>query len=142
MAPVRICVPKRIRARWVKRHKLKLAQQDRCKYDVTSSLKKAKVCAEEFKKCWFHVRSYVYPKLSDDELFCLFKDFGVSSRGHDITGRLTFIRNVLQQYKDAKVFSVSASIVYVCEFACVRTIYARLHALYATFTYTTHALKE
>ena len=130
-------MPKRIRVRWVQHHNL--PQQDRYQYRMNSILAKAKVCAEEFKQCWFHVRSYVYPKLSDDELFYLFKDFGVSPRGH---GRLTFVRNVLKQYKDAQVFFVSISIVYVCAFAWVRAAYACLHVLYATFTYTTHALKQ
>ena len=62
-------------------------------------LKKARISVKQFKKSWAHVQH----TLSDDELFSLFKDSGFSPRrDHGIAGRLTFVRNVFQQYKNAK----------------------------------------
>ena len=61
-------------------------------------LQKANVSEKEFKSCWF----YLHPRLSDDELFSLFKDSGFSHG--EITGRSAFVRTVLQRCKDIKVF--------------------------------------
>ena len=88
-------VPKRIKARWVKLHKLK--QWQRCRYDMSYTLKNSNVSAEEFKKRWGSLQR----RLSNDELFALFKDSGFSP--HQVTGKVPFVKMVLQLYKDLKV---------------------------------------
>ena len=76
------------------------------------SLQRANVSENEFKSCWF----YLHPRLSDDELFSLFKDSGFSPRDHEVTG-IAFVRAVLQRYKDAKVFSGFYQYVFLYAFA-------------------------
>ena len=109
-------IPTRIQARWAKHHNL--PQQICYKYTMTSSLEKAKVSRADFKACW----TYVHPRLSEDALFSLFKDSGFSTTAHDITGRLAFVRNVLQQYEDPKVFFS------VYQYACIVYVFVHLIA--------------
>ena len=124
MCQVEIEVPNRIKARWVKLHKLKQGQ--RCRYDMCATLKTSNISAEEFKKCWFSLQR----RLSNDELFSLFKDSGFSPSHGDINnGRSAFVRKVLKQCKDTKVF------LRVCPFVSVRIVYACSHALNDTSTY-------
>ena len=89
-------MPKRIKARWAKHHNL--PPRTDYQYAILPSLQSANVSEKEFKKNW----AYVHPRLSNDELFSLFKDSGFSP--DEITGRLAFVLAVLQRYKDAKVF--------------------------------------
>ena len=96
MAPFKLYIPKRIIARWAKHHNL--PQRKVYAYQLTSVLETAKVSAEEFRKCWRFVRC----RLPADELFSLFKDSGFSSNRYEETGKLAFVRNVLQ-YKDEQV---------------------------------------
>ena len=115
-APLKIQIPRRIQARWAKHHNL--PQQICYKYKINSSLEKAKVSRADFKACW----TYVHPRLSEDALFSLFKDSGFSTTAHDITGRLAFVRNVLQQYEDPKVFFS------VYQYACIVYVFVHLIA--------------
>ena len=89
-------MPKRIKARWAKHHNL--PPRTYYQYAILPSLQRANVSEKEFKKSW----AYVHPRLTNDELFSLFKDSGFSP--DEITGRLAFVLAVLQRYKDAKVF--------------------------------------
>ena len=97
MDRMRFIVPKRIAVRYAQH--FKLPRLDLYRYDMTSSITKAKVCTAEFKIRWAYMRA----RLSDDELFSLFKDSGFSPRDHEVTG-IAFVRAVLQRYKDVKVF--------------------------------------
>ena len=95
-----ICIPKRIQTRWAKHHNL--SRKNRYTYDLTGLVKKANISVDDFKNRW----SYVRPRLSNDELFSLCKDFGFA-----------FVNNVVQLSNDAKVFfGLSLS---VCIFVCV-----------------------
>ena len=94
MATVSIMVPHRIRLRWRKYNNL--SPVGRRQYTLSRVLKMAKISAEEFKKSW----SYVHPRLSDDDLFSLFKDSGFSPTRAELSRRVAFARNVTQQYKD------------------------------------------
>ena len=108
-------VPKRIKARWVKLHKLK--QWQRCRYDMSYTLKNSNVSAEEFKKRWGSLQR----RLSNDELFALFKDSGFTPS--DGNGRLAFVRKVFKQCKDTKVFlrvCICFGARSLCLFACFK----------------------
>ena len=110
MDRMRFIVPKRIAVRYAQH--FKLPRLDLYRYDMTSSITKAKVCTAEFKIRWAYMRA----RLSDDELFSLFKDSGFSPRDHEVTG-IAFVRAVLQRYKDAKVFSGFYQYVFLYAFA-------------------------
>ena len=105
---MKICLPSRIQARFAKHHNL--PTQDSYHYKLPGEiLGREKVSAGHFRKCWL----YLHPRLSDDDLFSLFKDSGFSPRPHERGGRLVFVRNVLQQYKAATVYIFSDIYVYV-----------------------------
>ena len=97
MGRIKVIVPKRIGVRWAQHHNL--PQLDHHGYDMMPSITNAKVCTGMFKICW----NYLRVRLSDDELFSLFKDSGFSPRDRKVIG-IAFVRSVLQRYKDAKVF--------------------------------------
>ena len=132
-------MPKRIAVRYAQH--FKLPQLDRYRYDMTSSITKAKICTAEFKIRW----EYLHPRLSDDELFSLFKDSGFSPRDHEVTG-IAFVRAVLQRYKDVEVFSGFYQYVFLYAFSlfthCLRARVAHvcLHGSYVRL-YDSH-LKE
>ena len=93
MVKVSIIVPTWIKARWAELHKLRPQQQ--YKYTIHPILQRANISAEEFKKCWFSLER----RLSNDELFSLFKDSGFSPSHGEVNGRLSFVKMVLQRYK-------------------------------------------
>ena len=89
-------VAKRIEKRWVEY--CNLPQRVNYEYMIAAPiLQRANVSAEQFKKCWFSLLR----GLSNDELFSLFKDSGFSP--HQVTGKVPFVKMVLQLYKDLKV---------------------------------------
>ena len=121
IAGVLLYIPMRINARWAKYHNL--LHRDVYKYDITTIVKKANIRVDEFKKCWFYVKS----RLSDDELFSLFKDSGFSPKGlQEMSSRLDFVKNVVQRYKDTMVFLGLL-------LACISVVYGCVHLLVYTY---------
>ena len=57
------------------------------------------VTSQEFAKCW----EFMKKKTTNEELFCLFKDAEFRSPIAMTTGKLDFVRKVLQRYNDTKV---------------------------------------
>lgn len=90
-----ISCPERIASRWSKHYNVSTVTYRR-QYNLTRVFETGKISAEKFKKSW----AYVHPRLSDDELFCLFKDSGFSPKRTEMLSRAVFARNVIQQYKD------------------------------------------
>ena len=95
-----ICLPIYFSSRWCKLVKY---QQERYAYDVTTALRSANISKKEFSKCWQFVRSRTRP----EEVFSWFKDagFGQGYMKTYIRASLTvtFVRKILQRYKDIKV---------------------------------------
>ena len=94
MGQVKIIVAKRIETRWAEYYNL--PQRVNYEYVIAAPiLQRANVSAEEFKKCWFSLQR----RLSNDELFSLFKDSGFSPSHGEVNGRLSFVKMVLQRCK-------------------------------------------
>ena len=93
-----VFIPKRLAARWAKHYNLR--RQERYQYRMfDSTLEKAKVSVNEFKKSW----RYVHTQVSDNDLFSLLKDAGFGSAGdksRTVDDRVDFIKNVIQRHKD------------------------------------------
>ena len=103
---VRVKVPRRIRARWLKHVEITQTSTD-YQYDISSAVKIANVCPEELRKCWKFVKSVI----SNEELFCMFKDAGFGScrkqkQPHHV---VSFVKKILQRYQDFKVFCISSA---------------------------------
>ena len=97
MGEYRLYIPRRIQARWVKHHNL--PQRKLYSYRFDSILETAKVNANEFRKFW----AFLHPTLPADEIFSLFNDSGFSPKRGETTGKLAFVKKVLQ-YKKEQVF--------------------------------------
>ena len=102
---MRVQVPDRIQSRWCKHVKI----NTHVGYSIAVVLKMMNVTSQEFSKCW----EFMKKSTTDEELFCLFKDAGFCPGVSISSGKLDFVRKVLQRYNDAKVF------VCVCVRACV-----------------------
>ena len=116
MGEFRLYIPRRIQARWVKHHNL--PQTKLYSYRFDSILETAKVNANEFRKFWF----FLHPTLPADEIFSLFIDSGFSPKRGDTTGKLAFVRKVLQ-YKNEQVFPPPFAYGHLC---CFTTSHFRL----------------
>ena len=92
---VKIYFPERIESRWRKYYNIPPVAYRR-EYNLARVFETGEISAEKFKKSW----AYVHPRLSDDELFSLFKDSGFSPKRTEMLSRAVFARNVIQQYKD------------------------------------------
>ena len=75
-------------------------------YSVTDALQSANIRGRKFLKRWRFVRSRTPP----DELFSWFKDAGFGQgymmQSLRTSSRVTFVRKIMQRYKDIKVFRV------------------------------------
>ena len=99
-----IVLPSYFSSRWCKLVKY---QQERYGYDVTTSLKSANISRKEFLECWRFVRSRTRP----EKVFSWFKDAGFGQGSMPlhvrVSLRVTFVRKILQRYKDIKVLPIS-----------------------------------
>ena len=107
-----VILPKWINPRWnkfVKRpYPLRMYQ-----YGISPALKSANVSRKEFLKCWRFVRSRAAP----DDVFSWLKDAGFGqgsiAKSRRTPLRVAFVRKIIQQYKDMKVFRVHLFLLFI-----------------------------
>ena len=88
-----IRVPNRIVARWGKHVGNK--QQTVFQYYIQESVKRANVSADELKKCY----RFVFPTMSDGELFNLFKRAGFGQPEMRIGDRIIFVKEIMRRFQ-------------------------------------------